>query len=74
MGEQLVDVAALALQHLDDLAGQLLTSLGDSAANSGLNPLNSTVRSSAGWVRAQRDRRAVGAARPAAPAPWVSAT
>jgi hypothetical protein len=27
-----------------------LTSLGDSAANSGLNPLNSTVRSSADWV------------------------
>ena len=27
-----------------------LTSLGFSAANSGLNPLKSTVRSSAGWV------------------------
>ncbi len=32
-------------------AESLLMSAGDSAANSGLKPLNSTVRSSAGWVR-----------------------
>ena len=32
-------------------ADSSLTSLGDSAANSGLKPLNSTVRSRAGRVR-----------------------
>ena len=51
-------------------AESLLMSVGLSAANSGLNPLNSTVRSSAGWVRL------IGIVAPAGirsrlPTPWV---
>ena len=50
-----------------------LTSLGESAAKSGLKPLKSTVRSSAGWVRDSGivEPSASGAG---APAPWDSAT
>ena len=50
-----------------------LTSCGDSAANSGLNPLNSTVRSSAGWVRSI-GMVAPGRSGSPAPAPCTSAT
>ena len=64
-----LDVAALALQGLDDLEGERLTSSGRSAANSGLKPLNSTVRSSAGCGPLQRDGRpsASGSVEPGCP-------
>ena len=51
VGEQPLQRPALALEHLDDLVRQLVDVFGESASNSGLKPLNSTVRSSAGVVR-----------------------
>ena len=50
LGQQRVDVAALALQDADDVARELVDVLGRSAANNGLKPLNRTVRSRADWV------------------------
>ena len=49
----------------------LLMSAGLSAANSGLKPLNRTVRSRAGWVRLF-GIVAFSRSRPRSPTPWVS--
>ena len=50
----------------------LLTSPGDRAWNSGWNPSNSSVRFSAGVVRASGIVPPAGSARPTGPAPWAS--
>ena len=52
-------------------AESLLMSVGDSAWNNGLNPLNSTVRSSAGSVRSIGIVPSAGS-RLRSPTPWVS--
>ncbi len=51
-------------------AESLLMSEGDSAAKSGLKPLNSTVRSRAGWVRSIGMVESSGI-RSRSPTPWV---